>query len=30
LLAVIPLVQDGRIRTPRRDALSVTRVGSKT
>jgi polysaccharide chain length determinant protein (PEP-CTERM system associated) len=30
LLAVIPLIQDGRARTPRRDALSSTRVGSKT
>jgi hypothetical protein len=30
LLAVIPFVQDGRARTPRRDALSSTRVGSKT
>ncbi len=30
LLAVIPLIQDGRARTPRRDALSATRVGSKT
>jgi uncharacterized protein involved in exopolysaccharide biosynthesis len=29
LLAVIPLVKDGRVRTPRRDALSATGVGSK-